>query len=276
MCSLYPPPLSLQVEQLLVEDPDNEEYKSILESLTEVIKLTRDVLTEAVVPAGQSLTTEEQKSSLPTQVAQQIRSAQQRAALGGQGPASWALGAPVTAIYSEDGQWYQGMITAVNPATKNFIVKFDKYGNEEEIKDLAAMKLRSQGKELSIGTIADYQPVAAPKRRQLIDEEDVVTPLEEELPGWMKILPNDDEKTKQKKRKMQKSYKSKLRFQKMDQESKAKADSWKNFQAAGTSKKKKVKKKSMFSVPEHGAGVLASRGLTEYKKPTRHTFSSSK
>lgn len=44
-------------------------------------------------------------SVLPPQVAQQIRHAQQRAALSGQAPPAWAIGAPCQAVYSADGQW---------------------------------------------------------------------------------------------------------------------------------------------------------------------------
>lgn len=44
-------------------------------------------------------------SLLPPQVAEQIRQAQQRAALAGQGPAAWAVGAMCRAVYSGDGNW---------------------------------------------------------------------------------------------------------------------------------------------------------------------------
>ena len=44
-------------------------------------------------------------SALPPQVAEQIRLAQQRAAIFGQGPAAWAIGAKVQARYSGDGLW---------------------------------------------------------------------------------------------------------------------------------------------------------------------------
>ena len=43
-------------------------------------------------------------SVLPPQVAQQIKDAQQRAALAGQAPPAWAIGALCQAIYSGDGQ----------------------------------------------------------------------------------------------------------------------------------------------------------------------------
>lgn len=45
-------------------------------------------------------------SLLPPQVAEQIRLAQQRAALSGQGLPAWAVGAKCRAVYSGDGNWW--------------------------------------------------------------------------------------------------------------------------------------------------------------------------
>lgn len=68
--------------------------------------------------------------------------------------------------------------------------------------------------------------VAAPKRRR-VDE----TVVAQEMPKWLEIKPTDDEKTKQKKRKLAKAYKSKARFARLDQQQKEKADAWKRFLA---------------------------------------------
>lgn len=76
--------------------------------------------------------------------------------------------------------------------------------------------------------------VAAPKRRR-VDESAVV----EEMPKWLEIKPTDDEKTKQKKRKLAKAYKSKARFARLDQQQKEKADAWKRFLAGKGKKTKK-------------------------------------
>lgn len=43
--------------------------------------------------------------ALPPQVAQQIRTARQRAAVIGQAPPEWAIGADVEALYAGDEQW---------------------------------------------------------------------------------------------------------------------------------------------------------------------------
>lgn len=55
---------------------------------------------------------------------------------------------------------------------------------------------------------------------------------------WLKINPDDDQKTKDKKKKLAKSYKSKMRFQKLDVEQKDRQSSWLNFKKGKGSKKK--------------------------------------
>ena len=106
------------MEQLLLDDPENEEYLGIYEGLSQVLELTKELLEEAERPAPApapapsgpvAAVTEAPEvrvpSVLPPQVADQIRSAQQRAALAGQAPAAWAIGAKVQALYSGDGVW---------------------------------------------------------------------------------------------------------------------------------------------------------------------------
>lgn len=58
------------------------------------------------------------------------------------------------------------------------------------------------------------------------------------MPKWLAIKDTDDEKTRQKKRKLAKAYKSKARFAKLDLQQKQKAEAWKSF-LAGKSKKTK-------------------------------------
>ncbi len=55
---------------------------------------------------------------------------------------------------------------------------------------------------------------------------------------WLEIQPEDDEKTRIKKRKLVKSYKSKIRFQKLDSQQREKQSSWLNFQKGKGTKKK--------------------------------------
>jgi survival-of-motor-neuron-related-splicing factor 30 len=76
--------------------------------------------------------------------------------------------------------------------------------------------------------------VAAPKRRRVDDGAEV-----EEMPKWLEVKPEDDEKTKAKKRKLAKAYKSRARFARLDQLSKQKQDAWKRFQTGKGKKKAK-------------------------------------
>ena len=57
---------------------------------------------------------------------------------------------------------------------------------------------------------------------------------------WVQIKETDDEKTKARKKKLQKSFKSKQRFQEMDKQTQKKQQSWLDFKS-GKGSKKKVK-----------------------------------
>lgn len=291
-----------QVGQLLLDDPENKEYKGIYESLAEVIALTKELIADAqavepaqpVAPAAAPQQQQQQQaplvgaavppplgaaaitqapevrlpSVLPPQVAQQIKDAQQRAALAGQAPAAWAIGALCQAVYSGDGQWYDGVVEAVS-ASGNFVVAFEGYDTREEV-ERQSVRARPAAESVDEG----YRPVSAPRRHRVADEVQL-----QEMPKWLEIKETDDVKTMSKKRKLQKSFKSKARFAKMDLEQKQKADSWRAFVGGKASKKKagfmtSLKRESMFKVPEGGkVGVIGSgKGVTEYAKRKRHEF----
>ena len=90
----------------------------------------------------------------------------------------------------------------------------------------------------------------------------------------------DNERTKLKKKKLLKSFKSKQRFLKMDLEQKKKADSWKSFISAKGTKKKAGfmtgrKKKSIFSVGEGSkVGIVSKPQGHErpYSAKRKHEF----
>lgn len=65
------------------------------------------------------------------QVAQQIRAAQQKAAILGQAPAAWAIGGECQALYS-DGQWYEAVVKAVTTAGQ-FVVAYEGYEEQQEV-----------------------------------------------------------------------------------------------------------------------------------------------
>jgi survival of motor neuron-related-splicing factor 30 len=116
---------------LLLDSPDNEEFQSIYDGLRHVVTLSEEVLAAAQLETARprlslpadTATVPPQPSTrvpiaaiteapelrvpsvLPPQVAHQIRQAQSRAAIAGQAPPAWAIGAAVEARYSGDGRW---------------------------------------------------------------------------------------------------------------------------------------------------------------------------
>eukprot|EP00955_Chlamydomonas_euryale_P104141 365542-Chlamydomonas_euryale.AAC.27 len=228
-------------------------------------------------------------SILPASVAEQIRKAQVRAAVLGQADPAWAIGHGVMAKYSADGQFYNATVEAVTTDGK-FVVSFEGYTDKEAVSGTFEAHQISQDMPCArcVGledikpqaeVVEVYQGVAAPKRKR-VEEQPVVN----EMPKWLVINEEDDEKTKARKKKLIKSYKSKMRFQDMDLKTKQKADSWQSFMSGKGAKKKKgfftgTKKESIFKVPdsiEGKVGVVGSgRGLTDYQKQGKHQFDAS-
>lgn len=69
---------------------------------------------------------------LPASVADQIRRAQVKQALLGQGNPAWAVGSECLALYSGDGQYYKATVKSVTDEGK-FVVLYEGYGTEEEV-----------------------------------------------------------------------------------------------------------------------------------------------
>ena len=117
--------------------------------------------------------------------------------------------------------------------------------------------------------------VQAPARRAVQSG----IPASEEMPKWLEIKPTDDEKTRMRKRKLIKSFKSKQRFNQMDAVQTKKAEAWKSFVTKGTKKKsglKGLKKSTLLhgppQKPVHAVNdaVGATHGQNARK---RHDFS---
>lgn len=66
-------------------------------------------------------------------MAQQIRAAQQKAALAGQAPPAWAIGAKCHALSPLDGDWAEALVKGIS-ASGNFVVAFT--GRESELEEV--------------------------------------------------------------------------------------------------------------------------------------------
>ncbi|CAL8468979.1 g8520 [Coccomyxa elongata] len=278
-----------QVEQLLFEDPENAEYAEIHNNLSEAISLTEELLQGEGEDAGPSTSAAAQRparpapnvvlteapaiqlsSVLPATVAQQIRAAQQKAALAGQAPPAWAIGAKCHALSPLDGDWAEAVVKGIS-ASGNFVVAFT--GRESELEEVDRNSVKPPP-----AVEETYRGVAAPSRPRVNAEAEVA-----EMPKWLEIKPTDDDKTRAKKKKLQKSYKSKKRFLEMDMITKKKQQSWLDFKSGKGAKKKTgflstTKKGSIFSVPDGPAGkvgvVGSGKGMTENPTFVKHDYSS--
>ncbi|EIE26983.1 hypothetical protein COCSUDRAFT_64747 [Coccomyxa subellipsoidea C-169] len=281
-----------QVEQLLIEDSENQEYAEIHNNLSEAISLTEELLqgeddgdegagpstSAAAAPrparhAPNVVLTEapaiQLSSVLPATVAQQIRAAQQKAALAGQAPPAWAIGAVCHALSPLDGNWAEAKVKGIS-AGGNFVVAFSGREDELEEVDRGSVKPPPAVEET-------YRGVAAPSRPKVNAAPEAI-----EMPRWLEIKPTDDDKTKAKKKKLQKSYKSKKRFQEMDMVTKKKQQSWLDFKSGKGAKKKTgflstTKKGSIFSVPDGPGGkvgvVGSGKGMTDNPTFVKHDYS---
>ena len=95
------------------------------------------------------------------QVAQQIRSAQQKAALQGQAPPAWAIGAKCQALDPLEATWQEATVKGIS-ATGNFVLAFA--GREDDLEEvLHAPTLCKQrlGNKTPTGHTAILQLVAS-------------------------------------------------------------------------------------------------------------------
>ena len=66
-------------------------------------------------------------------MAQQIRAAQQKAALQGQAPPAWAIGAKCQALNPLEATWEEATVKGIS-ATGNFVLTFT--GREDELEEV--------------------------------------------------------------------------------------------------------------------------------------------
>ena len=185
--------------------------------------------------------------------------------------AASVAGAPCQARY--DGTWYEAVMEEVL-ADGRVRVRFPAYGT---VADVGPDDLREASEvgagagagaatgaatEAVNGAATDageedarevYRGVPAPKRVRVTGDATEFRP--KEVPKKLHILDEDDDATRERKRKQIKAFKSKERLREMDAEQNAKKSSWQSFQAKVGGKKKTgfmskklgAKKESIFS-----------------------------
>jgi len=279
--------VTLTKELLETTGGEVEAAPEVAEAVAEVAREGRQVAQAATVasdgpvsrplPAGAAVSTQRPgvSASLAPAIRVQLHQRGVEMALAGEpgfDPA-WLVGEQVEAIYSVDGEWYPGEV--VGTAEGSFVVAFDGYGDYRELVRVGGVRLRAAPE-------GEYRPVAAPQRHTVAtDRSEIEERLAGAIPEKYKIAPEDDEATREKKRKAVKAIKSKQRFAAMDKEAMEKASSWKKFQASKGGKRPRgsmmgVKKESIFKTDDRGkVGVTGSgKGVTDHRRREKHQFGS--
>ena len=176
------------------------------------------------------------------------------------------------ALYSHDGNFYPATVVGVTEDGR-FVVQFEGYGDYREVVRSAGIRARDPGSEYRAGS--SYTNNTAER-----SSYSAHTAVPTEIPARLQIRPEDDEKTREIKRKKLKSIKSKIRVAKLNETAEEQRNSWQSFKSGKGLKKPtgvvKTKSKSMFSVGEGiGAkvGVTGSgQGMTQAVSKTKHVY----
>ncbi|XP_038051642.1 survival of motor neuron-related-splicing factor 30-like [Patiria miniata] len=197
-----------QVEAALTNDSENEELLKLKADLQDVIELTQDLIQAG--PGSKGETVEAESETAETTVA------------------SWDVGDPCQAIYSQDGLYYEGTIDEVH-ADGTVTVTFDGYENTE-IVQISKLKPSEQARgSKRTGDEADLNSKPLSKKELL---------------------------AKQREYKKRKTQKKMDRLKQMEQKHEEQKNSWLNFSSKAIKSKKGMTKKSIFASPESTSGKV--------------------
>lgn len=263
-----------QVKMLLTEEPGNAEYKDMKKELEEVIALTEELLATAkqndnpisAIGTSASISDMPQNSDGTYQYEMDTLDEHQR----------FPIGTKVQAVWSEDGEWYDGTVEAYT--ANGYFVAFDGWGNKEEVDPANVRPLQGA----VVNTLAEAEKEAEATRQALkrkIAQAAAADFQTKTIPAKLRINPDDPEDVKVTKRKKIHSFKSKMRMEQLEVTQNKRQNAWQQFQTT-KGRAKKVgffsgrKKESIFKSPEDPFGKVgvtgSGKGLTDFQKREKH------
>ncbi|CAH9082231.1 unnamed protein product [Cuscuta europaea] len=253
-----------QVRTLLKDDRSNSEYLDMEKELVEVIALTEELLATAKqndnieIGIGNSADASYDFGHLESTLSNHI-----------------PVGTKVQAVWSEDGEWYDGTVEAHTP--NGYLIAYDGWGNKEEV-DPANIRL-IQGE---VNPLDEAEKIAEATKQALkrkIAQASIIDYQSKSLPAKLHIDPNDPEDVKASKRKKIHAFKSKMRIEKLEVAQNKRQNAWQQFQSAKGSTKKVGffsgrKRESIFKSPADPTGKVgvtgSGKGLTDFQKREKH------
>ncbi|XP_057503212.1 uncharacterized protein LOC130786828 isoform X2 [Actinidia eriantha] len=186
------------------------------------------------------------------------------------------VGTKVQAVWSEDGEWYDGTIEAVTP--NGYYVCYDGWGNKEEV-DPANVRPVQEGVGNALLEAEKEAEATKQAIKRKIAQAAVVDFQSRSLPEKLRIDPNDPEDVKIAKRKKIHAFKSKMRVEQLEVTQNKRQNAWQQFQTS-KGRAKKIgffsgrKRESIFKSPEDPNGKVgvtgSGKGLTDFQKREKH------
>ncbi|CAI5512072.1 unnamed protein product [Closterium sp. Naga37s-1] len=293
-----------QVSELLIEDPDNDEYKEMASGLKEVIELTEDLLSAAeqqtqeelqpdaatggtaatvatpfvpmaFVPATSAAVSTTDPAALAAAAAAAATSS--RIAVGTSVQAAWGVTASTQAGGIRSSEWLEGVVDSVT--TGGYVVR-DAGGQMHEVRETRVRRVEESeedARKRAQEALAAVEREADETRRALkrkMEEASRTELVKKEIPLKLRIKPEDSEDVKVEKKRKIHAFKSKQRMEMLEVMTNKKQNTWQQFQTKGIKKKAGFltgrKKESIFKSPEDVGGkvgvVGSGQGMTDFQK----------
>lgn len=265
------------VEGLLALDPGNAEYEEVRRGLQEVIGITVDLLSSAQQAGAEGF---EELSAYNSTVLDAHSNAQQVPAVAGEISDGLAIGTKVQAVWSEDGEWYDGTIEAITPF--GYLISYDGWGNKEEVDFENVREVLNDVGNAEGSTLLRAEEEAEATRlaiKRKIAESAGVEVLPRGLPPKLRIQPEDPEDVRAAKKKKIHAFKSRMRFEQLEIAQNKRQNAWQQFQSSKSSSKKVGfftgrKRESIFKSPDDPNGKVgvtgSGKGITEFQKREKY------
>jgi len=280
-----------QVEAALVEAPDDEALLQLKADLKEVVTLTEDLVKyqepaeqPAAAPAsahhaanigrtcevtvegkwfnGEVMSMRKDNRGIERAVvsilalnAQREYKLSELKLLKPPHPALCPAGTKLQAIFSQDGLWYDAVIT--EQTEKGYFVTFLEYQNKEEV---PFDRVRLSGK-------------AAAEQTKKKNVKEVITPAGYRIPDNLMPHPGDSDEIKERKQRKIRAIKNKQRDEKQEKEHETRAQGWQKFVKKSGANSKAKQHESIFKVSNAMDGKVgvtnSGSGMTKQSYMTK-------
>lgn len=188
------------------------------------------------------------------------------------------VGTKVQAVWSDDGEWYDGTIEALTP--NGYLVCYEGWGNKEEVDPANVRPIEEGTVDALLEAEKEAEATKQALKRKIAQAASADTDFQSRsLPAKLRIEPDDPEDVKAAKRKKIHAFKSKMRKEQLEVTQNKRQNAWQQFQTT-KGRAKKIgfysgrKRESIFKSPDDPFGKVgvtgSGKGLTDFQKREKH------